>query len=113
MNYFEYRIYDIVYDDIISGKKTIEFRLLNDKSKKIRIGDEINFKVLNDETKNVLVEVIGKNVYNNLDDLWNNKDILNNTLDYTKDEFESIFYKIFGEDLVKKSKIVGIKFRLK
>lgn len=113
MNYFEYRIYDIVYDDIISGKKTIEFRLLNDKSKKIRIGDEINFKVLNDETKNVLVEVIGKNVYNNLDDLWNNKDILNNSLDYTKDEFEFIFYKIFGEDLVKKSKIVGIKFRLK
>ena len=26
----EYRIYQSVYDDIISGKKTIEFKLKND-----------------------------------------------------------------------------------
>ena len=31
MNSFNYKIYDSVYNDMISGKKTIEFRLLNEK----------------------------------------------------------------------------------
>lgn len=29
----EYRIYKSVYDDMLSGKKNIEFRLLNEKIK--------------------------------------------------------------------------------
>lgn len=44
----EYKIYKEVYDEILSGRKTIEFRLLNDKSDKIKIGDIINFSVLDE-----------------------------------------------------------------
>lgn len=113
MNYFEYRIYDIVYDDIISLKKNIEFRLLNDKSESIKIGDEIKFKVLDNDNKFILTEVTNKYIYNNIDELWNNKDILNNTLNLTKEEFTVAFNNIFGEDNVKNSKIVGIEFRIK
>lgn len=51
----EYKIYKEVYDEILSGRKTIEFRLLNDKSDKIKIGDIINFSVLNDEMLNLKV----------------------------------------------------------
>lgn len=113
MNQFEYRIYDTVYEDMISGKKTIEFRLLNDKSKSIKKGDEIKFKVLDNDEKYILVEVINKRIYNDLDELWNSKDITNNSLNYTKEEFISAFNKIFGKEEVNNSKIVGIEFKIK
>lgn len=113
MNRFEYKIYDNVYDDMISGKKTIEFRLLNEKTESIKVGDEIKFKVLDDETKYVFVEVIGKIIYENLDMLWDSNDTNSNVLNYSKEEFINAFYNIFGKDKVINSKIVGIKFKIK
>ncbi len=109
---FKYRIYDEVYNDILSGKKKIEFRLLNDKSNSIQIGDNITFMVVNNEEKYLNVEVIDKIIYEDLDTLWNSKDILNNTLNYTKEEFINAFYNIFGKENVIKSKIVGFKFKI-
>ena len=38
---YEYKIYKSVYDEIINGTKTIEIRLLNDKSDKIKSGDTL------------------------------------------------------------------------
>ena len=52
---FQYRIYEEVYNDIISGKKTIEFRLLNEKSYNIQIGNKIKFSVINNENKYLIV----------------------------------------------------------
>ena len=71
MNKFEYRIYDSVYNDMVSGKKTIEFRLLNDKSERIKPKDEIKFEVVNDKNKSILVEVLDKYFYDDVNDLWN------------------------------------------
>lgn len=113
MNFFEYKIYDVVYNDMISGKKTIEFRLLNEKSENIKIGDEIKFKVLDDERKYVLVNVLNKYIYDNIDDLWKHKEISNNFLNYTKEELVNGFYEIFGKEKVMNSKIVGIEFKVK
>lgn len=113
MNKFEYRIYKSVYDDMISGKKTIEFRLLNEKSDSIKNGDEIKFNVLDNEEKYVLVEVTDKYIYQNIDELWNTKEVLTNALNYTKEEFINAFYNIFGKEKVINSKIVGIKFKVK
>ncbi len=112
MNNYEYKIYPDVYNDIISGKKTIEYRLLNEKSNMIKTGDNIKFIVFNDEEKEINVEVINKYIYNNINDLWNHKEVLNNTLDYNKEEFIKAFYDIFGEEKVKSSKIVGIEFEI-
>ena len=113
MNRFEYKVYDIVYNDMISGKKKIEFRLLNDKSESIKIGDEIKFIVLGDESRYLLTEVTNKYIYDDIDTLWNSKDILNNILDYNKDELTKVFYDTFGKEKVINSKIVGIEFKLK
>ena len=95
---FEYRIYEEVYNDMLSGKKTIEFRLLNEKSSNIQIGDKI--------------KVIDKYIYDTLEDLWNDKDRLNNSLNYTKEEFINAFNNIFDEENVSKSKIVGLKIKV-
>lgn len=113
MNSFEYRIYETVYDDMISGKKTIEFRLLNDKSESIKAGDEIKFKVLDNENKYVLVEVINKYIYESVEDLWNHKEVLSSTSNYSKEEFIKVFCDIFGKDKVENSKVVGIEFKIK
>lgn len=109
---YEYRIYEEVYNDMLSGKKTIEFRLLNEKSNSIKIGDKIKFIVADNEEKYLTAEVIDKLIYTNLDDLWNDKDILNNSLNYTKEEFIKAFNDIFGEENVSNSKIVGLKIKI-
>ncbi len=111
MNRFEYRIYDIVYENIINNKKNIEYRLLNDKSEKIKPGDEILFKVIDNDNKSILVTVTKKYIYNNIDELWNSKDTSKNTLNYTKEEFTNTLYDIFGKEKVINSKIVGIEFK--
>lgn len=109
----EYKIYKEVYDEILSGRKTIEFRLLNDKSDKIKIGDIINFSVLNDEMLNLKVIVIDKIVFDDLDELWNNKEYLESNISFAnKEGFVNAFYNIFGEEKVIASKIVGIKFNV-
>ena len=110
---YNYMIFEEVYKDMLSGKKTVEFRLLNETSSSIQIGDCIKFTVLNNEEKYLITEVIDKLIYNNLNELWNSLDVLNNSLNYTKEEFTEAFNNIFGEDNVKKSKIVGFKIRIK
>lgn len=109
---FEYRIYEEVYNDMLSGKKTIEFRLLNEKSNNIQIGDKIKFIVADNEEKYLTAEVIDKLIYANLDDLWSDKARLNNSLNYTKEEFIKAFNDIFGEKNVSNSKIVGLKIKI-
>ena len=113
MNKFEYRVYDSVYEDMVLGKKTIEFRLLNEKSDRIKQGDEIKFVVVDNKDKSILVEVLDKYFYDDIDDLWNHKTDLSSSKKYTKDELKNAFYEIFGKDNVINSKIVGIKFKIK
>ena len=113
MKRFKYKIYKEVYNDIIFGKKTIEIRLLNEKSKSIQIGDEIKFEVLEDEAKYIIVNVLHKYTYKNFEELWQSKETSNNILNYTKDELIDAFYNIFGKQNVDNSPIVGIKFEIK
>lgn len=110
MNKFEYRIYESVYNDMISGKKTIEFRLLNEKSEKIQKGDEIKFEVVDNKCKYILVEVLNKYFYGDVIDLWSRESSLKV---YSKEQLKNVFYQIFGKDKVDSSKIVGIKFKVK
>ena len=113
MNSFEYKIYDDVYNDMVSSKKTIEIRLLNEKSDSIKIGDEIKFVVLDNGEKYVLVEVLNKYIYNDIEDLWNHKEVLENILNYSKEDFVNTFCNIFGKEKALNSKIVGIEFKVK
>lgn len=111
-NMITYKIYKNVYDEMVSGKKNVEIRLLNEKSQKIKIGDKITFQVV-DSYLSLIVEVTNKYIYSNVDELWEEKAIVsNNTLNYTKEEFASALYEIFGKDKVVSSKIVGIEFKI-
>ena len=111
-NTYEYRIYREVYDSIVSGNKKMEIRLLNDKSEKIKLGDEIRFKVV-DSDDYLLVRVTNKLIFNNIDELWQEKDVvLSCAMDLSKEQFTKKLYEIFGEEKVSSSKIVAIGFEL-
>ena len=112
MRCFEYKIFNSVYDDILSGKKTIEYRLLNEKSNSIKKGDTIRFINIDNEEKYIVVSVIDKYIYDSIDDLYIDNKINNNSLYDNKEDFTNAFYSIFGKDKVKNSKIVGIEFRV-
>lgn len=109
---YEYKIYKSVYDQIINKTKTTEIRLLNDKSNKIKKGDTIKFNVV-DSDISIIVEVLDKYIYKNIDSLWQDKDIvLESTMNYTKEEFTNLLYEIFTKEKVLSSKIVAIKFKI-
>lgn len=111
-NRIEYRIYPSVYDEIILGNKNVEIRLLNEKSEKIKIGDKIRFQVV-DNNLYLIVEVTNKYIYSDLDELYENKDIvLNCVMNYTKEECLNVLFQIFGKDKVLNSKLVGIEFKI-
>ena len=86
---------------MISGKKTVEFRLLNEKSNSIKVGDIIKFLVVDDENKYLLVRVIDKFIYDDLASVCESDEYLNNNLDCSKEEFVPIAkeYYMFGYDL--------------
>ncbi len=64
---YSYRIYNEVYNDMFSRKKNVEFRLLNEKSNSIKVGDTIKFIVVGDENKYLITRVIDKFIYDDLD----------------------------------------------
>lgn len=94
---YSYRIYDEVYNDMLSGKKNVEFRLLNEKSSCIKIVDKIKFVVIDNENKYLITKVIDKFIYDNLDSLCQSDYYLNNNLNCSKTEFIAMFNNIFGE----------------
>ncbi len=108
----EYRIYESVYENIISGKKNIEVRLQNDKSNKIKIGDKIKFQVLDKEIY-LQVEVTNEYIYDDFEEFWKDKDIvLSSAKNYTKEECKNKLYEIFGKERVNNSKLVAIEFKI-
>ena len=74
---YRYKIYKEVYDDMISGKKNIEYRLLNEKSSAIQKGDNIKFILVDNEEKYIIAEVLDKIIYENVDELWEDKKVTN------------------------------------
>ena len=65
------------FERIKNGTKTIEFRLYDEKRRKINIGDKIEFFKLPDLQEIIVVEVL---------------DI------YKEESFESLFKKIYNDD---------------
>lgn len=96
------------FERIKNGTKTIEFRLYDEKRRKVKIGDKIEFSKLPDLQEKILVDVL---------DL------------YTEPSFEELFekiykdkeqaqqkanamYEIYSPENEKKYGVVGIKIKL-
>ena len=106
---YSYNIINDVYYWMLSGEKTIEVRLLKDKSEKIQINDYITFNNQDFEGKYIKTQVINKGIYNNVDELLKNNDIDKMMPKHTKEELIELLNEIYGDNLID-GKLVAFEF---
>ena len=96
------------FERIKDGTKTIEFRLYDEKRRKVKIGDKIEFSKLPDLHEKILVEVIDIYKDESFENLF--KKIYNN-----KEEIErktKSMYQFYSREQEKEYGVVGIKIAL-
>lgn len=96
------------FEEIKNGTKTVEFRLYDEKRRKVKIGDKIEFSKLPDLKEKILVQVLDIYVYDTFENLF--KKIY-------KDEEEikenvKLMYEFYSKEKEKEFGVVGIKIKL-
>ena len=76
------------FEEIKNGTKTVEFRLYDEKRKRVKIGDQIEFSKLPDLLEKIVV---------NVDEL------------YREDTFENLFRKLYKTEEEIQNKIKSIR----
>ena len=107
---YTYNIYNDIYYLMLAGKKDIEVRLLNEKSEKILVGDNITFNNLDEKGKYIKTKIIKKTIYKDVDELLLDNDIERILPGRSKEDLVEILVKIFKEDF-NSSKLVAFKFK--
>ena len=106
---YTYNIIDEVYNWMKSKKKTVEVRILKEKSQAIQPGDYITFYHIDDNAKYIKVRVVNKNIVNTVDELFNLYPVEVMMPDHTEEDLKELLNEIYG-DLLKDSKLVAIEF---
>ena len=106
----EMKLNESPFERIKNGTKTIEFRLYDEKRRKVKIGDKIEFSKLPDLQEKILVEVL--DIYR--DETFENlfKKIYKDT---DKEEIKrktKSMYEIYSKEKEKEYGVVGIKIAL-
>ncbi len=107
---YTYNILNEIYYFILSGMKTIEVRLLNEKSENILINDYIIFNNIDDNDRYIKTKVIKKVIYNNFSDLIINNDVNKIMPNHTADELKDLLFEIYAERL-NNYKIIAFEFQ--
>ena len=72
----EMKLRPLPFSQIAAGSKTNELRLLDEKRKRIRIGDTIVFTNTEDHTRSVQAQVINLHIFANFDELYRSLPLL-------------------------------------
>ena len=99
------------YTAIVSGQKTIESRLFDDKRQLIQLGDEVIFTNRENPGEFVKVKVVGLLRYNTFHDLFIHNDpkkFGGPTVDWLENQIND-FYSLADQ---KEHGVVGIEFQL-
>ncbi len=107
----EMRLYNKPFESIKNGNKTIEIRLYDEKRKKIKIGDIIEFTNL-DTNEKIKVKVLNLHVFNNFKELFDGFD--KKLLGYDSNEKASYLDMLnyYSEEEQKQYGAVGIEIKL-
>ena len=102
------------YEMISSGKKTIEIRVLDEKRRKLNVGDIIEFSKLPDLKDKIKVKITALLKYGSFNELINSVNMKNlgYSDNYSKENFLKLCYSIYSKDLEQKYGVVGIKISL-
>lgn len=101
------------FEQIASGRKTIEMRLLDEKRQKLMIGDLIEFTNLSDN-KLLLAEVVALHIFDSFADLYSNLPLLK--CGYTEDTIQEAkpddMLQYYSQDKQDQYKALGIEIKL-
>lgn len=109
MKEYSYKVIDDVYNWIISRKKDVEVRILNEKSENIKSGDIIIFQNLDNDGKYVKVKVTNKIVVEDVNELVDKFNIERIIPKHTKEQLQELLQKIYKDELTDK-KLVAFEF---
>ena len=113
MNTIEMHLNETVYQLIKNGTKRIEVRLLDEKRKGVRLGDEIIFINRADDDDRVRAKVIGLLFYNNFAELVADYEIeILMDKSMTKEDLLKELNKFYPAEEQAELGVVGIRFEL-
>jgi ASC-1-like (ASCH) protein len=111
MNTHQLQLATIPFNAIVSGAKTIESRLYDEKRQTIQLGDTIVFTNRENADQTVLVKVIGLFRYETFHDLF----VHNDPAKFGGESFEWLENQInefYSIDQQKENGVIGIEFEL-
>lgn len=116
-NYFEIHVMKLnpsPFEKIVSGRKTIELRLYDDKRRKIDIGDRIIFKNLDNQEKEIAVKVTSLHRYLTFEDLFRSIPLekCGNDAKETPEDAAAGMKKYYSDDQIKRYGVLGIEIEL-
>ena len=102
------KLNDDPFERIKNGTKTIEFRLYDEKRRKVKIGDKIEFSQLPDSQEKILVDVLDLYTEPSFEELFEK---LYEDKELAKQKANAM-YEIYSPENEKKYGVVGIKIKL-
>ena len=113
MSTIEMHLQEPIFNYIKYGTKRFELRLLDEKRKNVKIGDEIVFINRNNDNDRIKTRVIGLLFYSNFSELVSDLDIrLMMDESMTKGELINELNKFYPAEEQKELGVVGIRFEL-
>lgn len=102
------------YNSMKNGIKLIELRLLDEKRKNIKIGDEIEFKKEPDLTESIITKVKGLLLYENFESLIDDYPIeVLSDINTKKEELLKVLDKFYLKEKQDQYGVIGIRIELK
>ena len=102
------KLNDDPFERIKNGTKTIEFRLYDEKRRKVKIGDKIEFSKLPDLQEKILIDVLDLYTEPSFEELFEK---LYEDKELAKQKANAM-YEIYSPENEKKYGVVGIKIKL-
>lgn len=102
------------FENIKAGKKQIEFRLYDEKRKKLQLGDTIEFRKLPDLQETLTVEITGLLHYNSFAELFS--DLREDLISYSnksKEELVKSMHRYYTEEEEREKGVLGIRIKLR
>lgn len=100
------------FEQISSGRKTIELRLYDEKRQLVKIGDEIEFTNLSREDEKITVEVTAMHRFDSFEELYSSLPLSECGYAPSDTPSHTDMEKIYPKEKQEKYGVVGIEIKL-
>ncbi|WP_284139587.1 MULTISPECIES: ASCH domain-containing protein [unclassified Virgibacillus] len=109
---YQMGLYDEPYNKIATGLKTIEVRLYDEKRRKLRVNDRIEFTKLSDESEKLQVEIVELHMFPTFREMYEQIPAAAfGATDASIDRMVESTYRIYTPEQEKKWGTIAIKIK--